>query len=1482
MKQIRFRLAALLVVSLLTGYLAGPPEWHHVQHNKAARNAGQLVDSGIPQRIPKVPGHLSPPTPATARAVSTPSETGETNIFAAFSQWAEVYAGTPLDRRANLVPNGVSLARQRAEALAPLIQTNPAAALDAALSYSLRKNLPGEIAAWVEQPVNAVADYEVVASTLWDENGSTPPSIRRGLRVNGQLYEAFTFGEALAWPSQTGQPVNGFVLPSSATPTATSAPYPTGKSVGLAVVSPSPVRVLDSVESADYLKKLESEPICGESGLPVTALGSATVTQSGGTYTAYCCPQHATSLHQAAISDGPSGQSTATTTTDLPTTATGTGIANVGWTKGNAKRYIFCRPVFTDYQGYTSDSAVFAAYNGYSNYVVHTSFGQLIPEAIGTNLAQGSYVTPPLQLPGTVADYQPGGKDITPDIIAAAHAAGINFRNYQFFAIVNADKPGFNAAGVATIGPSMGTDGGSQSWCRLMGSQTALDPSLLGHELGHNVYLLHSHGWNTSGRSIIGPGAHDEYGDPDSLMGETWGRDSYVANLRYYLGWIPASGLKTLTGSGNVFTTPLSVLDDNTNGFRAIRVKHPRYAQYYWLEYRQGRSWMDANEAANSIGLRWGSPNGSETWWLNVAPARLGANRLSVGHTFSDPWGDLHITPVGPSVTTSNALDVTVAIGPFPGNHPPTADLASDRTTAPVGGSITFTSTVTDPENDPIAYGWDFGGTGADGPGLQNTNVVTHTFATAGTYEVRCDVSDMKGGLTSKTLIVQIGTPSGLTISGKVVAKDGTPLQGIEVQIDSTHFDFTDSQGNYSIGGLAVGSYEITVSDPILGASTFEAWIPNPVAIQKNLSGVNFTALAPTDSTGLRVEYYSDAKLHQLQGVNITPGIQFSATNSPGVEAVRWTGLFTAPLSGTYLFHALGDGAVQLTVNGQLFAGTMNSSTGEEVTAYATLSTAQPCAVQVNLVATNSAAHLTLKWTTPAGGIDAFTPDSIFPISGGLRGAYFADTSLTNLAFTRIDPTVDFPIGVSPGFRLPVDHYSVRWTGKVHASQNGRYEFHTVSDDGVRLWVNGKALINNWTDHGPTEDIGAIYLRANQDYDVLLEYYQGGGGAEIQLRWLPPGGTLQTIPASALMPGYTGLWAEYYNSTTLDGSPVVTQLDPVVDLEPVADAPTAGVTAGSYTTRWQGLLQAPTNGTYHFDVWVDDAMRFWVNGQKVFDTWGKTGPSELTADLDLLTNSPIPIRFELQQTAGNSGARLAWSSVGATSTVPIASTQFFPVRPGLWAEYFNGTELAGTPVYAYLESNINETYSPASPPNGVTTNAFSVRWHGRLSASLTGTHSLIATCFGGTRLYLDGARIINNWTPHTKIDSTVTLPLTGGQEHDFVVEYRSMDDGSGSLQLSWVQPKVARQLIPSVNLLPPLPTLPPYAAGLQRLNDHWQVSWDADLGPLSLLTAPDVRVPFTNWNIYYVDAYLSNGFWRADLPFTTNSHSFLRLNPPGQ
>ena len=86
-----------------------------------------------------------------------------------------------------------------------------------------------------------------------------------------------------------------------------------------------------------------------------------------------------------------------------------------------------------------------------------------------------------------------------------------------------------------------------------------------------------------------------------------------------------------------------------------------------------------------------------------------------------------------------------------------------------------------------------------------------------------------------------------------------------------------------------------------------------------------------------------------------------------------------------------------------------------------------------------------------------------------------------------------------PGFRAI--NFSVRWTGQILVPTTGTYRFATTSDDGVRLWVNGQRIINNWTAHSPTVNGSTgIALTAGVRYNIRLDYYEQGGGAQIQLR----------------------------------------------------------------------------------------------------------------------------------------------------------------------------------------------------------------------------------------------------------------------------------------------------------------------------------------------------------------------------------------------
>ncbi|MHC4628582.1 MAG: PA14 domain-containing protein, partial [Planctomycetota bacterium] len=121
------------------------------------------------------------------------------------------------------------------------------------------------------------------------------------------------------------------------------------------------------------------------------------------------------------------------------------------------------------------------------------------------------------------------------------------------------------------------------------------------------------------------------------------------------------------------------------------------------------------------------------------------------------------------------------------------------------------------------------------------------------------------------------------------------------------------------------------------------------------------------------------------------------------------------------------------------------------------------------------------------------------------------------LELTRTDPQVDFPWGGdSPGGQLGGSDFSVRWTGDVSAQFTETYSFYTITDDGIRVWVNGKLIIQNWTHHGDTEDTGNIDLVAGQTHGIKVEYFQAGGGSIAQLGWESPHTEKQLIPTDLL------------------------------------------------------------------------------------------------------------------------------------------------------------------------------------------------------------------------------------------------------------------------------------------------------------------------------------------------------------------------------
>jgi hypothetical protein len=139
----------------------------------------------------------------------------------------------------------------------------------------------------------------------------------------------------------------------------------------------------------------------------------------------------------------------------------------------------------------------------------------------------------------------------------------------------------------------------------------------------------------------------------------------------------------------------------------------------------------------------------------------------------------------------------------------------------------------------------------------------------------------------------------------------------------------------------------------------------------------------------------------------------------------------------------------------------------------------------------------------------------------GLTGSYFNTVDLSGpVTLQRVDPTVDFNWGGgSPDPIVNADDFSVRWTGRVQAPVTGAFTFATNSDDGVRLWVDGQLVIDNWTQHGDTLNTSApVSLEVGHQYDIRLEWFERGGAAVIRLEWAYPGQPLQVIPQTQLYP----------------------------------------------------------------------------------------------------------------------------------------------------------------------------------------------------------------------------------------------------------------------------------------------------------------------------------------------------------------------------
>ena len=148
---------------------------------------------------------------------------------------------------------------------------------------------------------------------------------------------------------------------------------------------------------------------------------------------------------------------------------------------------------------------------------------------------------------------------------------------------------------------------------------------------------------------------------------------------------------------------------------------------------------------------------------------------------------------------------------------------------------------------------------------------------------------------------------------------------------------------------------------------------------------------------------------------------------------------------------------------------------------------------------------------------------------GGLTGSYYQGADFKHLVGERVDRSIDIALSskekkpnqlIFAG--LPEGPASVRWAGEVEPEVTGDYTFQTFSNNGIKLWVDDRLVINHWRQGWlPWKDVAKVRLEAKRHYKIRLEWSKHQEMETVQLLWKPP-----LAAPHATSPQTTSLWSE--------------------------------------------------------------------------------------------------------------------------------------------------------------------------------------------------------------------------------------------------------------------------------------------------------------------------------------------------------------------
>lgn len=282
-----------------------------------------------------------------------------------------------------------------------------------------------------------------------------------------------------------------------------------------------------------------------------------------------------------------------------------------------------------------------------------------------------------------------------------------------------------------------------------------------------------------------------------------------------------------------------------------------------------------------------------------------------------------------------------------------------------------------------------------------------------------------------------------------------------------------------------------------------------------NVVGKSFLT-TPDLKRGLKAEFFNNKTLTGTPLVTrIDTTVNFDwGLGSPDPKiptdgfSARWSGYFTPQATNIYTFKLTGDDGFRLYVKDSLVVDDWSDHAAETKTGTVYMTKGKKYPVRIEFYDNTQFASIkfelgTALWNAVNFGVIGSANLRTTDGKPGLSAEFFNNKDLSGTpAVTRIDNAVNFNWNTgSPDPKIQVDGFSARWSGTLKADSTNDYTISVTGDDGFRLFVNNKKVLENWTDHPPTTQNATLHLDKDSVYTIKLEYYENLQGAMVKMEW---------------------------------------------------------------------------------------------------------------------------------------------------------------------------------------------------------------------------------------------------------------------------------------------------------------------------------------------------------------------------------------------